>query len=100
MDEIKVYFSAASQVLSIFKQAKDLLPESKEKDEASKALVKAESSFKAAEAQFAQSMGFELCQCAWPPNIMILKHEHDEYQCKECGNAITRIRLRRERKHR
>lgn len=100
MDEIKECLTAAAQFLSIFKQARDLLPESKEKDKASEALIKAESSFKAAEAQLAQSMGFELCQCAWPPNIMVFKHEFDEYYCNECGNAITRIGLRRERKHR
>jgi len=40
MDEFKEYFSAAAQCLAIFKQAKDLLPESKEKDDASVALNK------------------------------------------------------------
>ena len=100
MDEIRVFLAAAGQFLSVFKKAKDLLPDSKEKDDATKALETAESSFKVAEAQLAQSMGFELCQCSWPPNIMLYRHELDEHHCSECGNAKTRIQLRRERQSR
>lgn len=100
MDEINEFLSAASQFLNVFKQAKDLLPDSKEKIDATEALRKAESSFRVAEAKLAQSMGFELCQCSWPPSIMVFKHELDEYHCNECGNAITRSRLHRERQRR
>lgn len=100
MDEVSEFLADAGQFLSVFKQAKDLLPESKEKDEAAQALETAESSFKVAEAQLAQSMGFELCQCSWPPHIMLYRQELDEYHCSECGNAKTRLQPRRERQSR
>ena len=97
MDELNQFLSSIGQVLSLLKKGKDLLPDGKEKEDTEQALMEAEASLKVAEAKLAQSMGFELCQCSWPPNIMLFKHQHDEYRCSACGNAITRVQLRRER---
>lgn len=100
MDEMRVFLATAGQLLSVFKQAKDILPDSKEKDDATQALETAESSLKITEVKLAQSLGYELCQCSWPPKIMLYKHKLDEYHCEECGNAKTRIQIGRERQSR
>jgi len=47
------------------------LPKSPKRDEIEKQLQEAENQFRAAEARAAKSLGFDLCQCDWPPPIML-----------------------------
>jgi hypothetical protein len=72
--------------ISALKQAKDLLPDGSEKDAAAKALEQAEQQFRIAEAQTAQGLGYPLCKCTFPPQIMLLTDQAGEYyRCPKCN---------------
>ena len=76
------------EALSMVKKVKDFLPDSPQKEEAEKTLAKADESFKIAETQAAQELGYTLCQCTWPPQIMLsIGYDDDveEFQCPKCN---------------
>jgi hypothetical protein len=71
--------------LSALKQAKDLLPDSPQKAEATTALEQAERQLKIAEAETASALDYELCRKHFPPEIM-LSEDDRIWTCPECGN--------------
>ncbi len=88
LNGIKEAFETFSTGISAFRSAKDLLPDSKEKKEAEEALEKAASTAKLAEAQAAQALGYPLCQCRWPPTIMVVRIQggrQSVYHCATCN---------------
>jgi hypothetical protein len=62
-------FGFLRSALGLVKDAKDLLPKHQQKvvDET---LQKADQASRIAEAKLAQDLGYQLCQCTWPPRIM------------------------------
>ena len=72
-------------VVGTLKQAKDLLPEGKKKDEAERALATAERELKVAEGKIASELDYELCRSHFPPEIM-LSEDDRIWKCPECGN--------------
>lgn len=73
--------------ISIAKGAKDLLPSGKEKDTVEKTLEAAERTTKLAEAQIAQALGYHLCLCTFPPQIMLskgYKNDNERFECPIC----------------
>ena len=77
--------------IGLAKDANNLLNEGAQKDAVAKALSQAEHSAALAEAQIAQSLGYELCRCTFPPQIMLLVGRHPSpdkpiYRCSTCGN--------------
>ena len=73
--------------ISIAKGAKDLLPSGKEKDAVEKSLEAAERATQLAEAQMAQALGYRLCQCTFPPQIMLSKGYQGESERLECPSC-------------
>jgi len=80
--------SLATQAINLIKQIKDLLPSSPQKEIATQTLENAENSFKVAEAQIAVELGYHLCQCKWPPEIMLKIPKTNQFICKDCGSII------------
>jgi hypothetical protein len=73
--------------ISIAKGAKDLLPSGKEKDTIAQSLEAAERATQLAEAQIAQALGYHLCQCTFPPQIMLSKGYQgygERFECPKC----------------
>jgi hypothetical protein len=87
IDSFKTAFELGGQALSLLKGAKDLLPQSPQKDAVSKSILEAEKAFQIAEAQAAKELGYELCQCTWPPQIKILSQESSEILCPNCKRS-------------
>ena len=84
-------FSLLASVVSTVKSVIDILPK-REKEEASKRLVEAEEKLQIAEAQMAKGLGYELCKCTWPPQIML--HAGDveygeRFRCPACSRVIS-----------
>lgn len=86
-------FNAVRSMLGVFKDAKDLLPEGK-REAVEKAVEASERQLKIAEAEIATALGYKLCQCQFPPNIMlsvgvIARHStrtnERVYECTVCG---------------
>jgi hypothetical protein len=81
-------FDAMKSAIGLLKGAKDLLPDSKNKKAAEDAIEKANAAAHIAEAKLAQTMGYPLCRCHWPPTIMTVKLQggrQSVYNCGSCG---------------
>jgi len=94
MESVKIGVSLLGESIGLIKKTKDLLPESKEKDAISKSLVEADKAAKLAESQIALALGYKLCQCTFPPQIMLSqgykeqKHHHEEeFICSRCKKS-------------
>ncbi len=86
-ESLKQGLSAITMALATLKQAKDLLPDGGNKNKISENIEQAERQIKIAEAQIAQSMGYELCKNHFPPEIMI-SSDNKNWRCPACGNEI------------
>ena len=74
--------------IDLLRGAKNLLPDSQEKEEATAALDRADNSFKIAEAQAAQDLGCDICECTWPPQIA-LRQTDGSVRCPACKRNVA-----------
>lgn len=92
MFDLKVFSEGVSllgTLVSTIKSVIDILPK-REKEEASHKIHEVEKKLQVAEAQIAKGLGYELCKCTWPPQIML--HADDaEYGEKFCCSACGRV---------
>ncbi|MES9858698.1 MAG: hypothetical protein ABW166_19140 [Sedimenticola sp.] len=92
-NEAKLAFDLFRQSIGLYKTAKDLLPDSAEKEAASKAMDEAERNFRIAEAKLAESLDFPLCRKEWPPTVLtatLIGKNKEKYICKDCGTEYMR----------
>lgn len=90
MDNVKVGLSLFSEALGLAKKTKDLLPDSAEKQAIDKSLEEAVKASQLAEAQIAQALGYKLCQCTFPPQVMLsagYKEHIEEFKCSRCNKS-------------
>lgn len=89
---LKAALDLGKKALEIVRRTKELLPNGKEKDTARIAINEADTAFKLAESKIAQDLGYQLCRCTWPPQIM-LSIEQEEYgekfQCPKCKSILS-----------
>ena len=65
------------------------LPKSdKKKEEAGLAVERAEAALKRSDAPLAQTLGYQLRQCTFPPQIMLWNEELQQTACPNCGRKI------------
>jgi len=69
-----------------------LLPKGVDRNRAAEQVEQAETALKKSEAAVAKDLGFALCQCTFPPQIMLWKEADKAHVCPraECGHAIHR----------
>lgn len=85
IEAIKNAIGAFGTALTVLKQAKDMLPESSQKQDINTAIESAEKQLKIAEAQTAQGLGYELCKRHFPPEIMF-SDDDKIWTCPICSN--------------
>jgi predicted RNA-binding Zn-ribbon protein involved in translation (DUF1610 family) len=88
LTDVRVAFALLKESIGLFKSAKDLLPDSAEKEAASTAMREAESKAKIAEAGLAKSLGFNVCPKCWPPFVLRATEVFDKadfFVCDNCG---------------
>ena len=79
-------FRSLGDVIRILKEAKDLLPK-RRREPVEKKLEEVEQTAKLAEAQIAQGLGYEICRCTFPPQIMLSIGEQE--QCPKCRRTLS-----------
>ena len=89
ISDLSDYLTAAKAVIDIFKSIKNELPQGPEADRSQEQIERAEKALKAAEAQLAKELGYKLCQCTFPPQIMLSVGRHPTYDkeifsCPNC----------------
>ena len=87
---IQPSLTAISTVLSIVKEGKSLAPESPEAKELTSQLKPLEENLKKLEAEVAERLGYELCKCTFPPQIMLFVKESNSDVCPSCDHSIDR----------
>ena len=79
-------------ILDIFRGLRDLLPKGPDADKAQEQIERAEQALATSEAELAKALGYHLCQCTFPPQIMLSKgrhavHDEEEiFRCPKCEN--------------
>ena len=83
------YVHTSKEILDLFKIAYSLLPNSPKRDEIEKRIDAASESLKRADAALAQKLGYNTCQCIFPPSLMLWKEKQSDYVCQniECGKT-------------
>lgn len=87
-ESIRQVFISLSTVLTLLKQAKDLLPESSKKQEIGQTIEKIDRELTLAEVESARALGYEICRNHWPAGIM-LSADNKNWKCSHCGNTKT-----------
>jgi len=72
MDVIQ-YLTAAKTALEVIKGAATLLPKSSKSEEVREQIERAEKALKTSEGAAAKALGYKICQCTFPPQIMLWK---------------------------
>lgn len=90
--ELSSYANAVKSALDILKSAKDLIPKGKDKDAITHKIEEAEQALKRADAKLAKELGYTLCECTFPPQIMLWQEKRQLFVCQnaECGRTLPR----------
>jgi len=83
---ISDYITNTKGIFDIFKAAKDLLPSGPNRNEIEQRLKLADDMLKRSDAKLAHELGYNLCQCTYPPQIMLRRHQEKAYVCDACGD--------------
>jgi hypothetical protein len=84
--EWTAYFTAAKTALDILKGVRELMPKGTKSEEAGKKLEEAEKSLKLSEAELARGLGYRICRCTFPPEIMLWNEQEKASFCAKCGH--------------
>lgn len=89
MSDVEGYIQASKGVLDIAKTMIGMLPKGQQHDDAEQRLEQAHKALRAAEVQLAKSLDYHLCQCTFPPQIMLSEGRHSTqdleiFRCDRC----------------
>lgn len=94
LEEISLVLGVAKSLLGTIKETKELIPEIKDKEAIEKAIIKAEKDLALAESSTAKELGYDLCKCTFPPQIMLYDNSSTNNVCPRCGNTtMTKARI-------
>ena len=100
--QVKLAIDMFKASIGLVKDAKDLLPDGTKKEAITKSLEEAERTAKLAEAQIAKSLGYHLCQCTFPPQIMLsigYQGTYEKFKCPGCTRIYPSESFTRPIKH-
>jgi hypothetical protein len=81
------YLHAGKEAIDLFKAAYPLLPKGEKREEIARTINLASEAMKRSDAALAQKLGYNLCQCQFPPSIMLWREKQSAFVCRnaECG---------------
>lgn len=88
MDYVQYFIEGVTAVkgaLDVVKGVQGVLPKDKA-DAVATELGKAEVAVKQSQAELAKGLGFRLCRCEFPPNIMLWKADIRKNVCPKCAD--------------
>jgi hypothetical protein len=77
------YLGAAKLVVDLFKAVRSELPKGSRSTQIAAQIERAEQALRASEAKLAKELGYKLCDCTFPPQIMLW---HERKQIRICPN--------------
>jgi hypothetical protein len=87
ISDLQNYIHAGREAIELLKNTLLLLPKGAPKDEIEKKIQHAEQILKGADCKLAKDLGMKLCECTFPPQIMLWKEREQAHVCPnpECG---------------
>jgi hypothetical protein len=82
------YLTAAKTALDMIKGIWSELPKSRDTEKAQHHIEQAEIALNVSKAELAKSLGHKLCQCTFPPQIMLWNAVERKQVCPVCGNTF------------
>lgn len=84
--------AALNGTIKILKSAKDQLPNGEQKQLIEGKISEAEHSLQLGNVEIGQSLGFQLCQCTWPHQVMVSlgyskEDQREQFKCRNCGKV-------------
>jgi hypothetical protein len=91
--DLAQYVHFSKETLDLLRAAGGLLPKSEKRAEAEQKIAAAEDALKRADAALAQKLGFQLCRCTYPPQIMLWHEREKVMKCPnpDCGRTIQDV---------
>lgn len=91
VDRLNDYVTASRGVIGLFKDFRSMLPKGQPAEDVTRQIDAAEKALQASEAQLAKALGYHLCQCTYPPQVMLLSGRHPKrgdhiFTCGKCGD--------------
>jgi hypothetical protein len=88
--DIADYIRISKDTIDLLKGAFGLLPKGAKRDEAEQKIKAAEEALKRADVTLAQKLGYSLCGCTYPPQIMLWREQQKLTACPNpsCGRTI------------
>lgn len=91
IESLRGGLGAFREAITSIKVLKDLLPESKDKEKLEQNIEIAEKSMSISDAKIAKALDYHLCQCTYPPQIMLsigFKDGEEKFKCSLCSKVI------------
>jgi hypothetical protein len=90
--EIHGWLDAAKDAMGLLKSTAALLPKEEKRAEIEGRIGAAEDALKRSDAKLAREWGLKLCDCTFPPQIMLWKEAEKSHVCPHpaCGRRIKR----------
>jgi hypothetical protein len=91
-------FDALRATVRLAKGTVNSISDLRARAEARKSVEELERSAQLAEAEMAKALGYQLCRCTFPPQIMLTigfnENGDPKHQCGACGSVVARRRPR------
>lgn len=85
IDQFAAFLSASKTALDLFKGIRDELPKHVQSEAITTEINKAETALDTARAEAAKALGYRLCHCTFPPQVMLWDNQRKKNVCR-CGN--------------
>jgi hypothetical protein len=89
--EIAEYLGAGKMALDLLKSARDALPKGANADQLQEKIDEAERALGTSKAAAAKALGFKLCQCTFPPQVMLWREPERAHICPGCGHKVEKL---------
>lgn len=84
----------AKAALDVLKGARAFFPQGQKRDELEASITRAEEALARSDAALAKQLGYQLCQCSFPPRIMLWREQEGAHACPDarCGRTVRPVR--------
>lgn len=86
--EVTTFLSAAKSALDIFRGIRAELPQGAQSEAIAAKIEEADKAVRTSEAELAKALGYRLCRCTFPPQIMLWRQDEQATVCSSCGNRL------------
>lgn len=92
--DLSEYFAAGKGAIELLKAAYAALPSGAQRDKIEAKVRTAEDMLNRSDAKLARDLGYRLCQCTFPPQIMLWREPDKAWVCRNeaCGAKIELTR--------